>query len=103
MHHFSASQTRGLGPRLACLLTWLGSSTSGIPMASGSPPCKRCCSRSVHIVHVVADQEHSDHVVSRYRYRTELVWRFFCANCASANHWIVLLTLSTSWRFFKSP
>ena len=32
------------------------------------------CSRSVHVV--VADQEHSDYVVPRYWYRTELVWRF---------------------------
>ena len=30
------------------------------------------CSRSVH----VADQEHNDCAVPRYRYRTELVWRF---------------------------
>ena len=43
----------------------------------------RSSSRSVHIVHVVADQEHSDCAVPRYRYRTELVWRFVmpCMHC----------------------
>ena len=34
------------------------------------------CSRSVHVIHVVADQEHSDCTVPRYWYMTELVWRF---------------------------
>ena len=31
------------------------------------------CSRSVNIVYVVADQQHSDRTVPQYRYRTELV------------------------------
>ena len=43
------------------------------------------CSRSVHVVHVVADQEHSDCAVPRYQYRTELVWEICNANCACAN------------------
>ena len=69
------SQTRGLGTRLMCLLTWSGSGTSGEPTARGDCGVSAWCSRSVHIVHVVADQEHSDCTVPQYRYRTELVWR----------------------------
>ena len=70
------SQTRGLGTRLACLLTWSGSGMSGEPTARGVRGVSAWCSRSVHIVHVVADQEHNDCAVPRYRYRMELVWRF---------------------------
>ena len=33
------------------------------------------CSRSVDIVHVVANQEHSNHAVPQYWYKTELVCR----------------------------
>ena len=45
-------------------------------MSGGVCSVNAWCSRSVDIVHVVADQEHSDHAVPRYGYRTELVWRF---------------------------
>ena len=71
MCRLSASQTRGLGTRLACLLTgtWSGSGTSGGPMACGVCGVSAWCSRSVHAVQVVANQEHSDCAVPRYRYR----------------------------------
>ena len=49
-------------------------------MARGVHSVSARCSRSVHVVHVVADQEHSDYMVQRYRYRTELVWRFVMLN-----------------------
>ena len=55
---------------------WSGSGTSGEPTARRVRGVSTWCSRSVHVVHVVADQEHSDCAVPRYRYRTELVWRF---------------------------
>ena len=62
--------------RLACLLTWLESGTSGEPTARGIRGVSAWYLRSVNAVHVVADQKHSDCAVPRYRYRTELVWRF---------------------------
>ena len=69
------SQNQGLGMRLACLLTWSGSGTSGEPKACGVYGVSAWCSKSVHVVHVVADHEHTDCAVPQYRYRTELVWR----------------------------
>ena len=60
----------------ACLLTWSGSGTSGELTAHGVRGVSTWCSRSVHVVHVVADQEHSGCAVPRYQCRTELVWRF---------------------------
>ena len=74
--HLSASQTRGLGTRLACLLTWSGSGLSGGPTSRGVRGVSTWCSRNVHVAQVVADQEQSDCMVPWYRYRTELVWRF---------------------------
>ena len=59
--------------RLVCLLTRSGSGTSGGPMAGGVRGANACCSRNGDVVHVVADQELTDHAVPRYRYRTELV------------------------------
>ena len=49
---------------------------SGGPTVSGVHGVNAWCSRSVDVVHVVADQEHIDCRVPWYRYRTELVWRF---------------------------
>ena len=72
----ATSQMRGLGMRLACLLTWLD--LAG-PTAHGVRGVSTWCSRNVHVVLIVADQEHSDCVIPRYRY----------TNCASANCWIV--------------
>ena len=45
-------------------------------MAGGDCGVTAWYSRSVDVVHVVADHEHSDCAVPRYRYRMELVWRF---------------------------
>ena len=64
---------------------------SGEPTARGVRGVSAWCLRSIHIVLVVADQEHSDCVVPRYRYRTELVWRFVMPT-AHANRWIVPLS-----------
>ena len=61
--------------RLSCLLNWSGSGTSSGSMASEVHGVNVWCSRSVNIVHVVADQEHSNCTVPTVRYRTELVWR----------------------------
>ena len=41
-------------------------------MASGIRGVKVSCSRSIHVVHVVADQEHSNCAVPWYWYRMEL-------------------------------
>ena len=76
MRRLSAGHTRGLETRLACLLTWSGSHMSGRPTAHGIRGVSAWCSRSAHVVHVVADQEHSDCAVPRYWYRMELIWRF---------------------------
>ena len=63
--------------KLAYLLTRSGSGTSGGPTAGRVHGANGCCSRSIDIVHVVADQEHSNRTrtVPRYQYRTELVWK----------------------------
>ena len=73
--YLSASQTRVLGTRLACLLTGSGSVTTGGPTAGGVRSVNVWCSRSVDVVHAVDDQDYSNSAVSRYRYRTELVWK----------------------------
>ena len=39
-------------------VTWSGSGTSGEPTAHRVRGVSAWCSRSVHVVHVVADQEH---------------------------------------------
>ena len=62
--------------RLACLLTRSGSGKGGGPTAHGVCGVSAWCWKSVHIVHVVADQEHSDCAVPRYWYETKRVWRF---------------------------
>ena len=62
--------------RLASLLTRSGSGTSGGPTAGRVCDMNAWCSMNVNVVHVMADQEHSDRAVPRYRYRMELVWRF---------------------------
>ena len=71
------SQTGGLGTRLAYLLTRSrpGTSSAPTPKAHGVRGMSAWCSRSVHVIHVVADQELSDCTVPRYQYRTELVRR----------------------------
>ena len=46
--------------REACLLAWSGSGTSGGSIACGVRGVSAGCSRSVHIVHIVTDQEHID-------------------------------------------
>ena len=53
------------------LLGEAGSGMSVEPTACGVHGVSAWCSRSVHIIHVVADQEHSDCAVPQYRYRTE--------------------------------
>ena len=68
--------------RLACLLTWSGSGTSGEPTARG---VSTWCSRSVHVVHVVADQEHSDCMVP---VQDGTGMEICNANCACVNRWI---------------
>ena len=79
------SQTRGLGTRLACL-PWSGSGTSGESAARGVRGVSAWCSRSVHVLHVVADQ--------RLRGTTVPVqdgtgMEICNANCACATCWIV--------------
>ena len=71
------------------------------------------CSRSVHVIHVVADQEHSDCAVPRYRYRTELVeicntkqtrlygtYSHIISQSSGRNHakclWLLVITMSES-------
>ena len=54
---------------------------SGEPMARGVHGVSAWCSRSVHVIHVVEDQEHSDCAVPHYQYRTELIWRFVMPMC----------------------
>ena len=62
-------ETGVLGTRLAYLLTRSGPDTSSgtTPTAHGVRSTSAWCSRSVHVVHVVADQELSDCTVPRYR------------------------------------
>ena len=50
------------------------------PTAHGVYGVSAWSSRSIHIVHVVADQEHSNCAVPRYRYTKELVWIFVMPN-----------------------
>ena len=59
VHRLSASQIRGLGTRLACLLTCSGPGTSGGPTAHRVRGVSAWCLRSVHIVRDVADQNKS--------------------------------------------
>ena len=80
--------------RLAWLLTLSGSGTSGGRMAGKVCGVNACrCSRSIHVVHVMAIQDHSDCVVPRNRNRTELVWKFVVPiDYTCANRWVVYLT-----------
>ena len=79
------------GTRLACLLTWSGSGTSGEPTAYGVRSVSAWCSRSIHVVHIVADLRDTT-VPVQDGTGTEI-----CnANCACANRWIVPLRCSSS-------
>ena len=96
----SSSQVWTLGTRLACFLSSSGSCMSGGPMyiQTTELAVSAWCSRSVHIVHVMADQKHRDCLTPGcpgYWYRTELVWRIViaCANC-----WIVPLRIQRPFK-----
>ena len=70
--------------RLACLLTWLKSVTSGGPTAGRVRGVNAWCSRSVDVLCVVANQEHScDRAVPLLQDRTGM--ENCSADCACAH------------------
>ena len=58
---------------------------SGGPTPSGVRSVNAC---SIVVVHVVADQEHSDRVVPQYRYGIEFGMEICNADCASVNQYL---------------
>ena len=84
MRRLSASQTQSLGTRLTCLPTWLSYGASG-----GVRSVSTWCSMSVHIVHVVADQEHKRLHSTTVPVQVGTGMEICNANCE--NRWIVPL------------